>query len=31
VQARLRAEFGIAHTTLQIEPGDFEEPDADIC
>ena len=31
VQAHLRGAFGIAHTTVQIEPGDFEEPDAEIC
>jgi len=31
VQGHLRAQFGIAHTTVQIEPCDFEEPDAEIC
>jgi cobalt-zinc-cadmium efflux system protein len=31
VQRHLREEFAIAHTTVQIEPDDFEEPDAEIC
>jgi cobalt-zinc-cadmium efflux system protein len=31
VQHHLRDQFAIAHTTVQIEPGDFEEPDAEIC
>jgi cobalt-zinc-cadmium efflux system protein len=30
VQERLRAEFGIAHSTVQVEPRDFEGPD-EIC
>jgi cobalt-zinc-cadmium efflux system protein len=30
VQRRLREGFGIAHSTVQIEPGDFEEPE-EIC
>jgi cobalt-zinc-cadmium efflux system protein len=31
VQCHLRDRFAIAHTTVQVEPGDFEEPDAEIC
>jgi len=31
VQCHLREHFAIAHTTIQIEPDDFEEPDAEIC
>jgi cobalt-zinc-cadmium efflux system protein len=31
VQRHLRVVFAIAHTTVQIEPDDFEEPDAEIC
>jgi cobalt-zinc-cadmium efflux system protein len=30
VQARLRDEFGITHTTVQVEPQDFEEAE-EIC
>jgi len=30
VQQRLRAEFGIAHSTIQVEPRDFEEAE-EIC
>jgi cobalt-zinc-cadmium efflux system protein len=31
VQAALREGFAIGHSTIQVEPGDFEEPDAEIC
>jgi cobalt-zinc-cadmium efflux system protein len=31
VSGRLRDEFSIVHTTVQVEPPDFEEPEAEIC